>query len=67
MLQEQNKTFMKKFSLYLLSTVLSLLTASNAYAYDLEVDGIYYNLDMSNYTATVTHGDKQYAGDVVVP
>lgn len=58
---------MKKFSLYSLLTVIALLTASNAYAYDLEVDGIYYNLDMSNYTATVTHGDNQYAGDVVVP
>ena len=67
MLQEQNKIFMKKFSLYSLLTVLSLLTASNAYAYDLEVDGIYYNLDMTNYTATVTSGDNKYAGDVVVP
>lgn len=58
---------MKKFSLYSLLTVFALLTASNAYAYDLEVDGIYYNLDMSNYTATVTYGDNKYAGDVVVP
>lgn len=67
MLQEQNKIFMKKFSLYSLLTVFALLTASNAYAYDLEVDGIYYNLDMTNYTATVTYGDNKYAGDVVVP
>ena len=58
---------MKKFSLYSLLTVFALLTASNAYAYDLEVDGIYYNLDMDNYTASVTYGDNKYAGDVVVP
>ena len=58
---------MKKFSLYSLLTVFALLTASNAYAYDLEVDGIYYNLDMTNYTATVTYGDNKYAGDIVVP
>ena len=67
MLQEQNKIIMKKFSLYSLLTVFALLTASNAYAYDLEVDGIYYNLDMDNYTASVTYGDNKYAGDVVVP
>ena len=47
--------------------VLSLLTASNAFAYDLEVDGIYYNLDMDNYTASVTSGDNKYTGDVVIP
>ena len=47
--------------------VLSLLTATNAFAYDREVDGIYYNLDMDNYTASVTSGDNKYTGDVVIP
>ena len=47
--------------------VLSLLTASNAFAYDLEVDGIYYNLAMDNYTASVTSGDNKYIGDIVIP
>lgn len=58
---------MKKFSLYSLLMFLSLLTASNVYAYDVEVDGIYYNLDMNNYTASVTSGDNKYTGDVVIP
>lgn len=58
---------MKKFTLYSFLTVLALTSASRAFAYDLEVDGMYYNLDMDNYTATVTSGDNKYAGDIVVP
>lgn len=36
------------------------------YAYDFEVDGIYYNLD-SNGDAVVTYGDVKYSGDVSIP
>ena len=68
MLQDlKQKKYMKKLSLYSFLMVLSLLTVSNAYAYDLEVDGIYYDLNMDNYTATVTSGTNKYAGDVVIP
>ena len=55
--------------------LLSLLWgALSAWAHDAEVDGIFYNLDAGNKTASVTFkGDKynsyegEYAGDVVIP
>ena len=46
----------------------------SAWAHDAEVDGIFYNLDAGNKTATVTFKgddyypyDDEYAGDVVIP
>ena len=55
--------------------LLSLLCgALSAWAHDAEVDGIFYNLDARNMTATVTFKgddcfsyDGEYAGDVVIP
>ena len=47
--------------------VFATMISTNAFAYDLKVDGIYYNLDMDNYTASVTSGDNKYAGDIVIP
>ena len=48
--------------------------ALSAWAHDAEVDGIFYNLNVDNKTATVTFkGDSydayysEYAGDVVIP
>ena len=48
--------------------------ALSAWAHDIEVDGIFYNLNNTNKTATVTfRGDSydayedEYAGDVVIP
>ena len=45
-----------------------------AWAYDVEVDGIYYNLNQTNKTATVTFKgssyysyDNEYSGEVVIP
>ena len=37
------------------------------FAYDAEVDGIYYNLVPKAKEAEVTSGDKKYTGDVVIP
>ena len=61
---------MKK--LFLLLTLL--LCTSMAWAYDVEVDGIYYNLNQTNKTATVTFKgssfeshDNDYPGEVVIP
>lgn len=57
---------MKKF-LFLLA--LPLLPAL-AYAYDAEIDGIYYILDNSSMSATVTYKDNSYnsyAGSVNIP
>ena len=36
-------------------------------AYDVEVDGIYYNLDEGTLSATVTSGENEYTGDVSIP
>lgn len=44
-----------------------ILYASNIWAYDFEVNGIYYNLNSSSLTATVTFGDTPYNGIVVIP
>lgn len=42
--------------------------AISAYAYDVCIDGIYYNLDETNKTAMVTYSDsRQYSGNVVIP
>ena len=46
----------------------------SAWAHDVEVDGIYYNLNSENMTASVTFKggeydsyEGEYAGDVVIP
>ena len=44
-----------------------LLGVLSAWAYDVEVDGIFYNLDKKNKTASVTSGNNKYAGTVVIP
>ena len=58
---------------YLLLLTLLCLSLS-ARAHDAEVDGIFYNLDAANKTATVTFQgddafsyDNEYSGDVVIP
>ena len=45
--------------------ILSVFFSISASAYDVEVDGIYY--DISETTATVTSGEKEYSGDIVIP
>ena len=61
---------MKK--IFLLLTLL--LCTSMAWAHDVEVDGIYYNLNQTNKTAAVTFKgssydsyDNEYSGEVVIP
>ena len=61
---------MKKIFLLLTLLCLSL----SARAHDAEVDGIFYNLDAANKTATVSFKgdyydwyDNEYSGDVVIP
>ena len=52
---------------HLLIILLSLVSLT-ASAYDLEVDGIYYNVtSLSDLTCSVTYGDKKYEGTVVIP
>ena len=45
--------------------ILSVFFSISSSAYDVEVDGIYYNLVKSR--AYVTYGKKEYIGDVVIP
>ena len=61
---------MKK--LFLLLTLL--LCTSMAWAHDVEVYGIFYNLNQTNKTAAVTYKgssynsyDNEYSGEVVIP
>ena len=57
---------------FLLLTLLCL--SLSARAHDAEVDGIFYNLDTANKTASVSFKgdyfdsyDNEYSGDVVIP
>ena len=45
--------------------ILSVFLSISASADIVEVDGIYY--DISETTATVTYGKKEYSGDIVIP
>lgn len=54
---------MKKFFILWLSLFINV----NIYAYDFEVDGIYYGYDSESQSAYVTYGDKKYSGSVVIP
>lgn len=53
---------MKKYLLTLL-----LLVPMLASAYDIEIDGVYYNLDKETKTAEVTSGNGWYDGPLVIP
>lgn len=58
---------MKRFYITSLLAVITFFACQTVSAYDFEVGGIYYNLNTSDMTATVTSGDEKYAGDVVIP
>ena len=47
--------------------ILSVFFSISASAYDVEVDGIYYNLISKGNAAKVTTGDKAYSGDITIP
>ena len=57
---------MKHFYQHLLLLIL-LLSINSAFAYDFEVDGIYYNINMTERTVSVTYGDKKYSGNIIIP
>lgn len=38
-----------------------------SFAYDIKVDGIYYNANLEKMTISVTSGDSPYAGDIIIP
>lgn len=53
----------KKRSLLFALILLPMMASS----YDVEIDGIYYNLIKKAQCAEVTSGDLRYSGDVKIP
>ena len=59
---------MKKLFVFLFSLILSVVFSTSALAYDVKIDGIYYNLISKGKTAEVTKNvEDKYSGDVVIP
>lgn len=65
---------MKQLNITILLTMLMSIVVTTASAHDAEVDGIYYNLNTSSQTATVTYRGStyssysdEYTGNVVIP
>ena len=58
---------MKKLFVFLFSLILSVVFSTSALAYDVEIDGIYYNLNSEDKTAEVTYEGEKYRGKVVIP
>ena len=58
---------MKKLFVFLFSLILSVVFSTSASAYDVEIDGICYNLNSEGKTAEVTSVEKKYSGEVVIP
>ncbi|MBR3951944.1 MAG: leucine-rich repeat domain-containing protein, partial [Bacteroidaceae bacterium] len=59
---------MKSTLLKSLLTIVCLLCSVASYAYDFEVDGIYYNItNSSEKTVEVTCKDDSYAGTINIP
>lgn len=59
---------MKKKLLRIVLLMAVLLVNAQAFAFDFEVNGIYYNtLDATSHRVEVTNGDKTYTGSVNIP
>ena len=59
---------MKKLIVFLFSLILSVVFSTSASAYDVKIDGIYYNLNSEDKTAEVTSDiHEKYSGEVVIP
>ena len=53
--------------MFLFSLILSVVFSTSASAYDVHIDGIYYNLSSKGKTAEVTSGEVKYSGDITIP
>ena len=63
---------MKKTIKLFVTIICASVISVSAFAYDCQVDGIYYNLNDDSFSATVTYKDHvynsdAYSGDVVIP
>ena len=57
----------KRFIVLMTTLVFSVIFSISSFAYDVEIDGIYYNLISKGNIAEVTNGDKEYSGDITIP
>ena len=57
----------KRFTALMTTLILSVFFSISASAYDVEVNGIYYNLIPKAKIAEVTEGDKNYSGVITIP
>ena len=58
---------MKQKALSCIFVALSIFVSHQTFAYDFEVDGIYYLYSSYYNSAQVTYGDNKYTGSVVIP
>ena len=58
---------MKKYTALITTLILSVFFSIVASAYDVEVDGVYYNLVPNGNVAEVAKGDNEYKGDITIP
>jgi len=57
-----------KKQLRLAAIALALVSGTEAYAYDFEQDGLYFDvISLPNKTCMLTSGEVNYSGDVVIP
>ena len=57
---------MKKHIIFIVG-IFYFLFPFISHAYDIEVDGIYYNINVADKTASVTRGEVKYTGEVKIP
>ena len=57
----------KRFIVLMTTLVFSVIFSISSFAYDVEVDGIYYNLISKGNIAEVTNGNKEYSGYITIP
>lgn len=58
---------MKKKAKLVMAMVLLTLIPNKVCAYDIEIDGIYYNANIEKMTLTVTSGETNYSGSIIIP
>ena len=57
----------ERFTTLMTTLIFSVFLAISASAYDVEVDGIYYNYIAEGKAVEVTYGDIKYTGDIIIP
>ena len=57
----------KRFTALMTTLILSVFFSISASAYDVKVDGIYYNLVSEGNVAEVRSFDKKYSGRITIP